>query len=236
MGQLTSDRSKVLVEVEGRPILEHNLRAIMAVDPTSEVRVISGYLAPSVELFVAGVSDWANVTVINNPDYKISGPLRSIEIALDSLPALPAAVTIGNGDTIFSPQALASLRSRRSPAVLLASVAESSDEDDVQLMIGPERIEAAAKRLAPPGSLPISAGLFQVLGSNTASELKSAVTNGLEQERKTKQLLTWHSIIARMSEVKPEPLIVPRNYWAEFDSPDNLVRHGMIPIDSASSW
>ncbi|PZU11878.1 NTP transferase domain-containing protein [Sphingomonas sp.] len=225
MGTLTSDRAKVLVQVEGRAILAHNLANIATADPAARVRIITGFGADAVAAFVREHSRAGTVETVFNPDYAVAGPLRSVDIGLTGL-GDDEPVTIGNGDTIFEPRALAALAAAPAGAALLGSPAgTAADEDDVQLLADGDVVRVAAKRLGAAGSLPVSAGLLQIRGAAALAVVREAVRAGLMQEKTEGRALTWHSIIARLGAIVPQVVMVPRDWWWEFDSPDCIERY-----------
>jgi choline kinase len=225
MGALTADRAKILVEVDGQPILAHNLAHIAATDPTARVLIVTGFSAATVAAFVDRAGAGGAAQTVVNPDYALSGPLRSIERGLAEFDDAEA-VTIGNGDTIFQPAALAALAASTADIALLASPAgPSGDADDVQLLVDQTGIQIAAKHLAAEGSLPVSAGLLQVRGREALGRVRDAVRDGIALEKAEGRMLTWHSILARLAALGPQAVMVPRNQWWEFDSQDSIDRY-----------
>jgi choline kinase len=223
MGALTSDRAKILVEVEGRPILAQNLANIAAVDPAAHVRIVTGYGAAAVAAHIEAREAGIAADTVFNPDHARSGPLRSIAAGLAGIDDRETIVTIGNGDTIFSPPALAALAASPAQLSLLGSSAgEAGDADDVQLEMGDDGIQAAAKHIGAPGTLPVSAGLLQIRGPVALGRVREAVRAGIAQEDAEGRMLTWHSIIARLAPLRPRAVIVPRESWWEFDSQESI--------------
>ncbi|QJU57261.1 NTP transferase domain-containing protein [Sphingomonas sp. AP4-R1] len=226
MGVLTSNRAKILVDVDGRAILDHNLGNIATVDPQARVRIVTGYGAGAVADFVAARQGGPVTETVTNPDHAVAGPLRSIEIGLEGLEDAGGVVTIGNGDTIFQPQALAALAASHSEIALLASpIGAGGDADDVQLQLDEQGIRVAAKHLAAVDALPVSAGLLQIRGSAALARVREVVRAGIEREKAEQRMLTWHSIIAGLADVPPQAVMVPRESWWEFDSQESIDRY-----------
>lgn len=229
MGPLTSDRAKVLVEVDGRAILDHNLRAIATAARGADVAVIAGYRAETVTAFVADLQVDLRAEVLINPDYAHSGPLRSLRLAMDRFADEVETLTIGNGDTIFEPPALATLAAAGSNIALLVSDPEPDaiDADDVQVRVERGRISAAAKRLAPSGTLPVSAGLLRIEGKTALGRARVLVEELIAEEDRTGRSLTWHSLLAALAEQGEAavPVRIPPLWWCEFDSSDCIDRY-----------
>lgn len=226
MGALTSDRAKILVEVENRPILAHNLTNIGTAYPKARIRIVTGYGAAAVAAFVMDGRSRIGAETIFNSDHARSGPLRSLEVGLAAIDADETIVTIGNGDTIFAPDALTALGSSTADLSLLASIAGAEgDLDDVQLQVGENGVEAAAKHIGDVGSLPVSAGLLQIRGHVALERVRAAVRAGVEQEQREGRMLTWHSILARLARFGPRAVMVPRDSWWEFDSQESIDRY-----------
>jgi choline kinase len=226
MGPLTSDRAKILVEVDGRAILAHNLANIAVADPIARVRIVTGFSSATVTAFIGSTRAPVPTDSVVNPHHAVSGPLRSIEIGLADIDDAETIVTIGNGDTIFQPAALAALASSGADIALLASPAgPGGDGDDVQLLIDDHGIRIAAKHLAADGSLPVSAGLLQIRGRDALDRVREAVRDGLAQEQAEGRMLTWHSILARLAAFRPQAVMVSRDHWWEFDSQESIDRY-----------
>lgn len=226
MGLLTSDRAKILVEVDGRAILAHNLANIARTNPAARVRIVTGFSSATVAAFIDSARAPVPTDTVVNPYHAASGPLRSIEIGLADIDDAETTITIGNGDTIFQPAALAALAASSADLALLASPAgPGGDADDVQVLIDDHGIQIAAKHLAADGSLPVSAGLLQIRGRDALNRVGEAVRDGIAQEQAEGRMLTWHSILARLAAFRPQAVMVSRDHWWEFDSQESIDRY-----------
>lgn len=229
MNGLSGTHAKAAVEVAGRSLLGHALHNIASIDARGRAIVVVGHAAHEISTLLAGHHGPLPAQAVFNPDYARAGPLRSIQRGLEEAPA-GEDVTIANADTIVTPPALAALRATAAPVALLASTSADGDEDDVQLAIEGDVILRAAKRLGPAGSLPVSAGMLQICGTQALADLRAAVEAGVEAERTGGTPLFWHDILARLQPNQPRAVMVPHDWWHEFDRPAEVAMFEQRPL------
>ncbi|MDH3294594.1 MAG: NTP transferase domain-containing protein, partial [Acidimicrobiia bacterium] len=95
LGELTADRPKTLIEINGKPIVQHIVDAYNSIG-VKDVTVVRGYRKDTFDL--------ANVRYADNDDYEITGELVSLARGLEALPAESSEgnLLISYGDVMFN--------------------------------------------------------------------------------------------------------------------------------------
>ena len=92
LGELTADRPKTMVEVQGKPILGHIISAYNA-SGIKRISVVRGYAGESIAL--------QGLTLVTNEDFADTGELLSLQMALEDDPDNTRDIYISFGDVIF---------------------------------------------------------------------------------------------------------------------------------------
>jgi len=100
LGELTADRPKTMVEVQGKPLLSHIVGAYNA-SGIKRICVVRGYAPEAVDL--------QGMTYVDNPDYADTSELKSLHCALQADDDDGRDLYISFGDVIFKRYILESL-------------------------------------------------------------------------------------------------------------------------------
>jgi phosphoenolpyruvate phosphomutase len=92
LGELTADRPKAMVKVEGEPLLAHIVTAYGGVQ-VRDITVVRGYRKESVEL--------PGITTVDNDEYETTGELYSLHLALEKLEDTETDLFVSYGDVLF---------------------------------------------------------------------------------------------------------------------------------------
>jgi phosphoenolpyruvate phosphomutase len=113
LGELTRNRPKAMIEVNGRPLAQHIVDAFNAIS-VKDITVVRGYCKEAFDI--------PNLHYVDNDEYDQTGELASLQVAFDALPANAAESTliVCYGDVLFNkfvPQALLDVESDLAIAV-----------------------------------------------------------------------------------------------------------------------
>src|SRR5438132_9948348 len=137
---LTRDQPKCLVEVAGKPILQHQLDALHA-SGIDDVAVVGGYRMARIRNYVWRVRE--SVSLLFNPFWAVSNSIGSVWFARY---LLSEDFCILNGDTVISALVLQqALRMARSGVNLVVEQAPVDDQDDTRVIVTGGMVERASK-------------------------------------------------------------------------------------------
>ncbi|MDX1645748.1 MAG: phosphoenolpyruvate mutase [Longimicrobiales bacterium] len=92
LGELTEDKPKAMVKVQGEPLLSHIVSTYQAVG-INGVTVVRGYEKDAVQL--------PNLMYVDNDDYDTTGELYSLHLALEEMGELTEDLVVSYGDVLF---------------------------------------------------------------------------------------------------------------------------------------
>lgn len=92
LGELTQNRPKAMVEIQGQPLLGHIVSAYNRAG-IKQITVVRGYLGDAIDL--------PGLTYVDNPEYTDTGELKSLDRALQAEPDDSRDLFISFGDVIF---------------------------------------------------------------------------------------------------------------------------------------
>ncbi|HEX6811540.1 MAG TPA: phosphoenolpyruvate mutase [Planctomycetota bacterium] len=93
LGELTEDKPKALISVNGRPLIQHMVDAYNSIG-VKDITVVRGYRKEAFDL--------PNLRYVDNDDYQTTGEIASLKVALDALgKATDATLLVSYGDVMF---------------------------------------------------------------------------------------------------------------------------------------
>ncbi len=107
LGTLTENMPKAMLDVRGRPLLEHSVEALKN-KGIEKVTVVRGYAKEAINL--------PGVQVVDNDDYAETGEAYSLNCALE---ALEGEIVLFYGDTLFRPYILDLMQETEGDIVLV---------------------------------------------------------------------------------------------------------------------
>ncbi len=230
LGELTRERPKALVEVDGRPLLEHIVDGYNAVG-IKDITVVRGYAK---EAFTQPNLRW-----VDNDEFETTDELYSLRCALDALTgAASDTLVVSYGDVLFSkfvPQVLC--ETRTDLAVIVDTDWRSSANRDRQAdwarcsmawsrEVFHERVllERIADELPATELHGEWMGFLKIgPGAQTAVrvELARLLESGTNERAKIPLLL--NSLVAAGHEVE---VVYTSGHWLDVDSLEDVVRAG----------
>lgn len=142
---LTQNQPKCLLEVNGRSILEWQLRAL-AENGVNDVTVVTGFYAEAVDSLLKSKDFGAQtVRTIYNPFYAVADNAGSCYVARE---AMTGDFMVINGDTLFEPAlARQALSKRDMPVTVTIDRKSDYDSDDMKVCLDGERLTRIGKAL-----------------------------------------------------------------------------------------
>lgn len=139
---LTEHVPKCLIEVGGRTILEHQVRALELAG-IEEIQVVTGHGADRVREVLDGRVDYAHNELYDKTNSFDSLGCSSLDIG-------PAGLLILNSDVLFHPELMRRLLDDERENVLLADTRDTFGEEEMKIVVGNAgRIERISKLIDP---------------------------------------------------------------------------------------
>jgi choline kinase len=162
---LTEDLPKCLLDLEGRSMLEWQLRGLAEVG-VPEAVVITGFRSEKVEAALARIAPpGMAVRTLFNPFYKVADNLASCWMARGEL---RGTCLLLNGDTLFEPEiARRLLDAPAAPITLTIDRKPRYDDDDMKVVTEGDKLRAVGKKLSE-GVNGESIGFSRFLGGGAA--------------------------------------------------------------------
>lgn len=217
-----SDLPKALLPLpSGRPLLAETLTGALATGAVARAVVVTGYQAELIDREVARHECAASIATVHNPDYRTSGPVRSLWTALDLIEATDAVIV--NGDTLYRPEAIHAVARRRRPGFHLAYSRRAVEHDDVKLVLSGGRIASVGKQVDPAAADGVSAGLFLVRGTRARARFASILESFVRDQQPGGQRAIWHDVVQALI-IARDPVFaveVDHGAWREVDTPED---------------
>jgi len=143
---LTEDLPKCLLDLEGRSMLEWQLRSLAQVG-VREAVVITGFRTERVEAALHKIAPpGLTVRTLYNPFYKVADNLASCWMARAEL---KGSCLLLNGDTLFEPEiARRLIEAPPAPITLTIDRKPRYDDDDMKVITDGDWLRAVGKKLA----------------------------------------------------------------------------------------
>lgn len=212
----TDNRPKCLVPVNGKPILEWQLRAL-ADAGIENVTVVTGFGADSVDTFINVCVPEITVQCIFNPFYAVSDNIGTLWIARDFLANDSLLI---NGDTLLDPRIIRKVCDEATAKISVTVDHKNQyDADDMKVRITDGEVTSIGKTLTEPVDGE-SIGMLRFI--DEGADLLRATLNKII--RKPDGLDLWYlSIIDRLAQqTKIGAVSIKGLPWAEIDFPSDL--------------
>lgn len=213
MGNLTEETPKCLLEVQGKPVLQHQIEsledAFKKLKKSFKVILVTGYKSGIVEKFIKKFK--TKIQIVYNPFYCVSDNYMSLWMAKNEL---KNETLIINGDDIFCPTVIERLMKDEAPFCTVISTKTDYDSDDMKIRLNGDQITIIDKSIPEPDGE--NAGIIK-LGKTETKALKKALEDGGKNElyMKVFWLQAINDLIAQGYSLNT--LEVDREDWAEID-------------------
>lgn len=159
----TQDRPKCLLDIGGRTILEHQIRAL-ALSGVASIQVVTGYGAEQVRETVG-----EGVSFAHNPHFDSTNSFDSF--GCSTLTPGAGGLLVLNSDVLFHPGLILRLLEAPYDNALLADFEAEMAEEEMKIAVDAgNRVTAISKSLAPSDSDAENLGILK-LGVEAASSL-----------------------------------------------------------------
>lgn len=223
MKQATAIKPKCLVEVGGRPLLEHQFD-ILRRHAIQNILVVAGYKAGEVEAAVAGRSK-----VIRNDIWDKTNSLYSLSLCR---PYVRGPILVLNCDVLAHPMMLRRVLDIPGSAFAYDSVT-GTDEEHMKVALRQGRLIAMSKDLDPRRSRGENVGLLS-FDAPTAQALFREVDTVLAEDGHGMWLAAG---VQRVAQYMPISAVdIADLPWVEIDYPEDLVHAQELVWPRFSQW
>lgn len=132
LGANTVDRPKGLVLVNGRPLLDYNIRFLREVG-AAKIIVVAGFNAEKVKAYLS--ENHNDVLVVENPDY-LKGNLYSLKVALDKV---SGSFLVCNADHIYKLAIAKVVRDHCQGITAFCDLDRKLQDDDMKVLLGSQK-------------------------------------------------------------------------------------------------
>lgn len=150
MGALTTTRPKPLLDVAGRPILEHTLRRGRGL--VDEWVVVTGYLGEEIRGYLG--NEYAGTPIRYAAQASPLGTAHALERGLEAVPDAAASLLVMNGDAVVPRAVQRRLLDNGAPAVAVRR--EDDPENGIAVIEGGRLVDAVEEPADPPSNYVLS--------------------------------------------------------------------------------
>jgi len=209
---LTAESPKCALPIQGRPLVEWQIRALFACG-IRDITVVTGFGADQVEHLLAEAFGEGQVKTLFNPFYALADNLATCWVARQ---AMSEDFLLINGDTLFEPALPQRLLSAPEHPVAVAMDRKSGyDADDMKLVVEGERLLRIGKDIRAEEAHGESIGMLLFRGRGPA-----LFRQGLERAmRQPEGLQRWY--LSVVNELARAGVVATRSVegmgWGEID-------------------
>lgn len=147
LGPLTDDRPKCTVEINGRTLVEWQVRALIA-NGVERISIVTGFRAAKIRAALDAAALPARIEYLYNPFYTVADNIGSCWIARERLGEDSLLI---NGDTLFDPRVLKkALAEASAPISVTIDRPGDYDSDDMKVRTEGARLARIGKLLTDP--------------------------------------------------------------------------------------
>jgi L-glutamine-phosphate cytidylyltransferase len=223
----TADLPKCLLNIAGRSVLEHQLRALAAAG-VNNASIVVGFGADRVERELATCTPQGmQVRTILNAIYDRSDNLVS---CLTARNAMQKDFLLINGDTLFQPEiVMRLLASKPAPISMAIACKTAYDDDDMKVGMVAGRVVRVGKDLAPADTDGEAIGLCVMRGEGPSRFVQMVEDIASQPDGHARWYLSAINVLAGRELV--DGVAIGNLDWIEIDYPQDLDRaRAKIPL------
>lgn len=218
MGELTKDKPKCLIKLNGKPLLEHLLEKFIANDIKDYI-FITGHKKENIIEFVNNkFKNTVNVTVVYNKKFKEANNMYSMWCAKDKLDG--REFILCNGDVIIGKQIVKKLLgSPKKSAIMLDTLNKAKDIDSPKTIIKNEYIIDVGRHIPIEKNGGYAMGLYKF-----SAELSTAYFNEIDKMLKDNNYdAGFHDpLITLFKKYNVSYVSIGRLSWTDIDKPEDI--------------
>ena len=226
---LTEDRPKTMVEVRGKPLLQHIVSAYNAAG-IKKISVVRGYCQDAVNL--------PGLTYVDNPDYARTGELYSLHCALQGDIDMESDLYVSYGDVVFKTYIIDTLAESDCEISLVvdtewqqsvnrgrpADYVECSEPHSRRTFYRQVFLKHASEDLAQERIHGEWTGFLKVQPS--ALDIVTDAVNSILMDQNLKQAKMYHLLNELVQRDQSVRVIYTTGCWLDVDSLDDLLAAG----------
>lgn len=217
---ITDHKPKCLVGVAGAPILEHQLRALLAVREVDEVTVVAGYRAEMVAAHLRGLND-PRVRLLENQEFGTTNNMYSLYLARE---ALAGETILVNGDVVFDPSIVRDLVGAEARNLIAADRGAYLEESMKIRVDSNGRVVDISKQIAGDAAYGSSIDLYRFTeaGSRLLAQRVCDFVEGRGRRREWTEVAIQELLAS--GELDAQPFDIRGRPWVEIDDRTDLAR------------
>lgn len=217
--ELSAHYPKTLVKVNGREILDYQLKAYLNAGVREEnIHIVVGYKAEQVMRFLQ--ANYPLVNVIRNENFSVTNNMFSLYLALKELLKVPfERLLINNADCIYD-EALVAEFVDDAAKNAIAAQSGCYNEESMKLSGSPQKLTNIAKTTPKEESFGVSCDLYK-FSREAVEELFEVVCDFVEVK---KQLNLWSEVafVPLFERVNVRACDIKGRRWFEIDNKEDL--------------
>lgn len=208
--EMTAKVPKCLVPVNGRPILEYQLRPLEAAG-IRDILVVTGYCSDQVEAYSRG-----RFRTIRNEDYAATNSICSLWLARDEVDECD--FILFNGDVLADPQLIRNLINCSAPCAALIDNRKVLVDGEMNVIIHDEKISEFSKNVRAVDADGESVQITK-FGKREASLLFARIEQVIGAGETQRFPAFAYDVIFEQSEMRP--VYVNNHWYFEIDTPED---------------
>lgn len=221
MNDLTKDRPKCLLEINGQPLLKMQIEALEDAG-FEQLVIVTGYKAEMIEAFVANHTGSIKINTVHNPLFDSTNNIYSVWLAL-SLPQLSEGFTLIESDLVFDSSIISVFKT---PDLI------ALDDYDPTIHSGTVAVlnkDHTVNALIMDGNFPSDKKIYKTVNiTSFSAQSKDVFKKILSGYIKSNQLNIYYEAAIKDSIENGETCFKAADFstvnWGEIDTPKDLKR------------
>jgi len=215
---LTSSKPKCLIKIAGKPILQHQIDALVSVG-LCDIIIVVGYKSHCIREHCKHIRN-ANITLINNPDYENTNNMYSLYLAKNAISG--ESCILVNGDVVFDTDLVKCLINHQIQDFVACDVRTYNNES-MKITINKDGFIDSISKLTPKQKAYATSIDLYCFSKKSSVIFFNKITQIIEQD---KNLKDWTEValdrLFQKQKLKLRPVDIAPKRWVEIDDYDDL--------------